>query len=531
MTSKQITVEGVAIKSGVSRNGILYTKEELGKTFKELANKPLLKDHNATVDNTIGRTTHASFDDKTESVMFKGWIKDESVIEKIQDGRINEVSIGAVVDEVVKESEDAPYEMANGVHYLELSVTPTPGVVGTSIATVTAPRLGEHVMIVENVNTIHQFKKETRAEDSSVDSQTHANANRAPDKTVDGSGKLPGETIAHTTDDERTTSLIKCVFCDWFAEGAGYVDKFEGHIKAEHGFTDMQADSVIRLYGLSQNKTENEYTNTEKTLDSGKLASFTKSTGRGEQETEPDYKAKGAETHLQSAVSTINETNAEQISKAYAAYARKKMEDTMSNEQKQKADVGDDKKAVAAEADMMPEDEEEDEDEMKKKAELDAKKKKEEEDYSGYGVKPSPEGQKFPGRNSGQSVTDYQKEFIKLQGEHKQILEMNKQRLTKEYMKLAEELGVKSKDTAAYSVGELQALVDNLGEIRQVKSEQPARTRGVVANATASENNWDGYMIEENAPNRFSIWKMPDNASRGDPRYMKQKAFSAQVGA
>lgn len=140
MKLENIKVHGVAIKAGISKNGIKYTPENLGKTAHELADKPILKDHKALTDNTVGRTTKASFDVKGESVMFEGWIKEDGtgVTEKIADGRIKEVSIGAAVEQLLQENAEDNYVIAEGIHYLELSTTPTPGVEGTSIMSLMA---------------------------------------------------------------------------------------------------------------------------------------------------------------------------------------------------------------------------------------------------------------------------------------------------------------------------------------------------------------------------------------------------------
>ena len=133
----RIPVQGIAVKAGISKNNIKYTPEALSKTSHELADKPILKDHKAITDNTIGRTITSEYKDGT--IYYEGWIREDGtgIIQRIMDGRIKEVSIGAMVDRLVKESDDDDEALiAEGIHYLELSTTPTPGVTGTSI---TAP--------------------------------------------------------------------------------------------------------------------------------------------------------------------------------------------------------------------------------------------------------------------------------------------------------------------------------------------------------------------------------------------------------
>jgi len=56
---EQVRVSGVAIKAGVSRNRIKYTNEELAKFAPTLTGRPILKDHNATVDSAVGLVEQA----------------------------------------------------------------------------------------------------------------------------------------------------------------------------------------------------------------------------------------------------------------------------------------------------------------------------------------------------------------------------------------------------------------------------------------------------------------------------------------
>lgn len=131
---KKLHIEGIAVVEGISRNNINYTAEELDKFAPTLKGRPILKDHNGITDNVIGLVTESQSVDGGKKVRYKGWIKDESVIEKIMDERIKEVSIGAMVGQLVKESEDddeAP--IAKNMYAMELSTTPVPGVNGTSL--------------------------------------------------------------------------------------------------------------------------------------------------------------------------------------------------------------------------------------------------------------------------------------------------------------------------------------------------------------------------------------------------------------
>ncbi|MEK6883450.1 MAG: hypothetical protein AABY22_27735 [Nanoarchaeota archaeon] len=155
---EQLNVMGVAIRAGISRNKIKYSEEELMKFAPTLTNKPILKDHNATVDNAVGLVT------KSESsngslVQYQGWVKDDSngILEKIKDGRIKEVSIGAIAGQLVRESDDSDIMIAQDLTGLELSLTPVPGIVGTSISS-RMEKLHGKKPIFENINLFEQEK-------------------------------------------------------------------------------------------------------------------------------------------------------------------------------------------------------------------------------------------------------------------------------------------------------------------------------------------------------------------------------------
>lgn len=131
----KVNVSGIAIREGKSRNNIKYTSEELDKFATTLTNRPILKDHDARVDNAVGLVTNSFSPDKGKTVHYTGWVKEDGtkVLEKIQDKRIKEVSIGALAT-IVKESDDSDVYMATKMMGVELSLVPVPGIVGTSIS-------------------------------------------------------------------------------------------------------------------------------------------------------------------------------------------------------------------------------------------------------------------------------------------------------------------------------------------------------------------------------------------------------------
>ncbi len=133
MTTEKMDVSGVAIRAGLSLNRIFYSKEELQKFTKTLQNRPVLKDHDYRTDMTVGKIVKTKFVDS--AVEFKGWVADDgnNLLEKIRDQRISEVSIGAVCGRICKENEDDDFYIVKDLKALELSLTPTPATVGTSM--------------------------------------------------------------------------------------------------------------------------------------------------------------------------------------------------------------------------------------------------------------------------------------------------------------------------------------------------------------------------------------------------------------
>ena len=68
---KRIKIKGTAINETTTRNGVTYLAEELSVSANSLRNKPILKDHNNSIDSIVGRTTeNVYFDINSKSVKF-----------------------------------------------------------------------------------------------------------------------------------------------------------------------------------------------------------------------------------------------------------------------------------------------------------------------------------------------------------------------------------------------------------------------------------------------------------------------------
>lgn len=127
MIGDKLKVKGTAIVECTSRNKIRYTAEELSKGSTSLAGVTIIKDHEATTDNSVGKVETQTFSEGKQC--FDGWVEEDgtNLLQKIKDRRVK-VSVGAMVDKLVREEEDSDVLTAKGIRYMELSLTPTPGV-------------------------------------------------------------------------------------------------------------------------------------------------------------------------------------------------------------------------------------------------------------------------------------------------------------------------------------------------------------------------------------------------------------------
>jgi len=121
-------IKGVAINETTTLNNVKYVAEELEKAAATFRDVPILLDHDNKVKNIVGRTTENVFFQKTNgvgSIPFEAKIMDKDIQERIKDGRIKNVSIGAKVEDLIEE-EDGSMK-ALGLMGLEISFVAVPG--------------------------------------------------------------------------------------------------------------------------------------------------------------------------------------------------------------------------------------------------------------------------------------------------------------------------------------------------------------------------------------------------------------------
>lgn len=152
---KDFIIKGVAINETTTRNNVRYMGEELSKAAPSLQGKPILKDHENSVDNIIGRVMKSSYDPMMKCVCFEGKVMEKKYQEMITDGRINSVSIGAMVSSVETSEEEGSPMIPRGIDFVELSLVAIPA----------DPNAGFAQAMCES------FKKEKVLLDSEVKSQ------------------------------------------------------------------------------------------------------------------------------------------------------------------------------------------------------------------------------------------------------------------------------------------------------------------------------------------------------------------------
>ncbi len=123
---KPLRIAGVAMTAGMSRNHNVYTPEELQAFAPKLIGSPLYLEH-VTVNNAIGKVTNCTFDAQTKSLLYEAEIYDPTIAEKIRQGLIQHVSVGADYDTL--DSANVPH----GLHNAEMSLVAVPGIPETNI--------------------------------------------------------------------------------------------------------------------------------------------------------------------------------------------------------------------------------------------------------------------------------------------------------------------------------------------------------------------------------------------------------------
>jgi len=112
-------IEGIAINATTTGNNHKFLDEELKLSANTLTGVPLLVDHRNEVDAIKGRVKEGLYSDK--KVSFRAKVIDKQTQEMIKDGRVNSVSVGAMVASVEEDETDNSLIM-RGITFKELSL-------------------------------------------------------------------------------------------------------------------------------------------------------------------------------------------------------------------------------------------------------------------------------------------------------------------------------------------------------------------------------------------------------------------------
>ncbi len=125
---KPLRIGGIAMAAGMSRNFNVYTPEELSVFAEKLVNAPVYIEHVA-VENAAGKVTKCSYDSASRSLLYEAEIYDQVIADKVRNGLIQHVSVGADYDALDVVDAKVPHGLFNP----ELSLVAVPGVQETNI--------------------------------------------------------------------------------------------------------------------------------------------------------------------------------------------------------------------------------------------------------------------------------------------------------------------------------------------------------------------------------------------------------------
>ena len=114
--------------AGMSRNFNVYTPEELQVFADKLVNAPVYIEH-ITVDSAAGKVTKCTYDSGSRCLLYEAEIYDITIADKIRNGLIQHVSVGADYDSLDVVDAKVPHGLFNP----ELSLVAVPGVPETNV--------------------------------------------------------------------------------------------------------------------------------------------------------------------------------------------------------------------------------------------------------------------------------------------------------------------------------------------------------------------------------------------------------------
>ncbi len=127
-TDKPLRISGVAMAAGMSRNFNVYTPEELTVFAEKLVNAPVYIEH-VTAQTAAGKVTKCNYDAARRSLLYEAEIYDQTIADKVRNGLIQHVSVGADYNSLDVVDAKVPHGLFNP----ELSLVAVPGIPETNI--------------------------------------------------------------------------------------------------------------------------------------------------------------------------------------------------------------------------------------------------------------------------------------------------------------------------------------------------------------------------------------------------------------
>ena len=125
---KPLRIGGVAMAAGMSRNFNVYTPEELATFAEKLVNAPVYIEHVA-IETAAGKVTKCNYDSASRCLLYEAEIYDQIIADKVRNGLIQHVSVGADYDALDVVDAKVPHGLFNP----ELSLVAVPGVPETNV--------------------------------------------------------------------------------------------------------------------------------------------------------------------------------------------------------------------------------------------------------------------------------------------------------------------------------------------------------------------------------------------------------------
>ena len=164
--SDSFKIRGIAINETTTRNGHKFVAAELSKAASTLVGRPLLKDHINSVDAIVGKVISATYSEQERAVIFEAEVTDKGLQEKIRQGTLSTVSIGAFAnmeEEMDEEGNLTGNGLVQDIDFVELSLVAVPA----------DPQAGFARAIAEKFNFTHTVEESTDSMEEMLMAETN----------------------------------------------------------------------------------------------------------------------------------------------------------------------------------------------------------------------------------------------------------------------------------------------------------------------------------------------------------------------